>query len=159
MPTIKERLENKPSKAVRAMVEGLRDIKTRDDFEIDMSSYGDSDEEGTICFGCAATVTLMRVTGVTFTPDTIGQDRVDRMIAMGMDPTDTFSYYELQAFEMAINNLRLGNVYVFLRGFLDSNTSRSLAEDITVPRLGDNYTIDQLANYEILANWLEARGF
>ena len=75
MSTIAELLQHKSSRAIRAMVEGLRTASQRNDFAIDMTTFGyvggsyfdnlplrpeqlSRAKECELCFGCAATCTI-----------------------------------------------------------------------------------------------------
>ena len=65
----------KLSKVVHAMCDGLLVAADRDDFYVDMNTFGDTADFGApnneCCYGCAATCTLMRLTGVQLTTRTI----------------------------------------------------------------------------------------
>lgn len=75
MTKIADLLEHKPSRAIRAMIEGLRTASQRDDFAVDMTTFGyvgrsylsdealrpaqrELAEEHRLCFGCAATCAI-----------------------------------------------------------------------------------------------------
>lgn len=98
MKTIKETLKV-PSAALQAMVDGLRKQSQRDDFEIDMSSFGHA--KGNICFGCAATCTLQEVSGIDLTPDAVHfyGDRADKI---------GFDRLEVAQFEDVMDSARQG---------------------------------------------------
>lgn len=92
-----------PSEALRAMVDGLTEQSKRPDFEIDMGSFGEwSDLDGKpVCFGCAATCTIQKITGHNFGLDEIG-DREDRAKALKDSEED------LHDFEHAMDSARNG---------------------------------------------------
>jgi hypothetical protein len=97
--TFKELTQNKPSLAVKAMIEGLRKAKNRSDFKIDMSTFGAS-EDG-ICFGCAATCAVAQLTGKNLPPKII-DETLDAAKWLGVELED------MESFEAAIDGLRRG---------------------------------------------------
>lgn len=60
MKTFAELCDHKPSVALRAMVTGLINYDQKEGFRVDMTTYGDA-RRG-VCFGCAATCTIMELT-------------------------------------------------------------------------------------------------
>lgn len=99
---IKEILD-KPSKAVRAMIEGLKKQSQREDFEVDMHHFGGSESFNSIlCFGCAATCAAQEAFKKNLSADEISE-RKSRAIAYGVD------IKSLADFEMAIDDFRAGN--------------------------------------------------
>ena len=105
MKSIKELIENKPSKAVQAMLDGLLEQSKRSDFEIHMSSFGIADNK--ICYGCAATCTVQKLAKKNLTIKNIDttESRAAKL---------KFDFYELHEFELAIDDLREGDpTYLF----------------------------------------------
>jgi hypothetical protein len=90
----------KASDVLDAMIQGLKNHPKN--FEVDMDVYGEFSNE--ICFGCAATCTVMQISGVTFTPYDIG-DRADRAKVIKISEKD------LDAFEWAIDSVRRGYMW------------------------------------------------
>lgn len=98
---IKEILD-KPSKAVRAMIEGLKKQSQREDFEVDMHHFGGSESfNSRLCFGCAATCATQEAFKKNLSADEISE-RKSRAIAYGVD------IKSLEDFEMAIDDFRSG---------------------------------------------------
>ena len=94
MKTILETIRQKPSSAIRAMIDGLKKQSQREGFEVCMGTYGEY--RTGICFACAATCALQELAGVDFTDDmisTVGS----RAAVTGFDPV------ELRKFELAMN--------------------------------------------------------
>lgn len=95
-----ERLNLKsPADAIGAMIRGLEKAAAREDFHVVMSSFGNTD--GQVCYGCAATCTLMEAAQVEFTPETIHER--DKAIGEGVD------WYALRRFENCIDDFRAGD--------------------------------------------------
>ena len=96
----------KLSKVVHAMCDGLLEAADRDDFRVDMNTYGDTDNfdapEFETCYGCAATCALMKVTGVRLTSQTI-TGHSNHAAAVGLPATDVAD------FERAVDAFRNGD--------------------------------------------------
>lgn len=98
MKTPKELLP-KPSDAIQAMVDGLREVSKRNDFIVNMETFGTIIDN--VCHGCAATSVVLKCF-----PDA---------------PVSTSKryneYYEIDGwakFESVINELRIGDIdYLF----------------------------------------------
>ena len=90
---------SKPSEALQAMVDGLKAQSEREDFVIDMDSYGTHDYK--ICYGCAATCTIQQLTGKKLTSKNIDETS-DRAKFLKLDE------YDLDDFEFIMNNVRSG---------------------------------------------------
>ena len=86
--------------AIKAMLLGLRKTETRDDFILDLNTFGENNEEG-ICVGCAATVAIQELNSRLFKPNEIS-NTVRRAKACKQKP------YIFNAFESAIDDFRLG---------------------------------------------------
>lgn len=93
-----------PSEAVQLMIDGLREQSKRPDFKIKMNTYGCFN--GDICFGCAATCALQKMTGINFTWDNI-------LTTPARSEAVSIPQIEVNDFEVAIDWLRLGQVYYF----------------------------------------------
>ncbi len=123
--TCRDLCEGKMYKALEAMLAGLEAAEQRDDFVIDMWSYGhvanekrdwdepydDAAHDGK-CHGCAATCALMQLTGKQFGADELpgysGGARASwgrQAELCGLDQED------LEQFEMAIDQVRVGKLW------------------------------------------------
>ena len=102
MESIKQLIQNKPSIALQAMVDGLKEQSKRKDFKIRMTTFGESNNK--FCYGCAATCTLQKIAGKDLTADNIGLTN-DRATFLKFDPI------ELKSFELAIDEAREGCLY------------------------------------------------
>lgn len=109
MTSIKEILKV-PSAALQAMVDGLRKQSQRQDFKVDMSTFGYYDFETETCFGCAATCAVQEAFGVTFDKESI-DFLVYRAEAVKCDARD------LDKFESAIDCARQGDLRYLFRFF------------------------------------------
>jgi hypothetical protein len=157
-------LDGKASAGVRAMIEGLREARSMEGFELNMATFGSFKVNGGICVGCAATTTVMKVANLKFRPHEIGTS------ASRADAVET-SIHDLGRFEASIDALRQGELRRFLTYFLDLQSSEGtdtawnlkdaweLERPALLPELYEDFTEAHLASYEILASWLEARGF
>ena len=96
----------KLSKVVHAMCDGLLVAADRDDFYVDMNTFGDTADFGApnneCCYGCAATCTLMRLTGVQLTTRTI-TGHSNHATAVGLPVKD------VSEFERAVDAFRCGD--------------------------------------------------
>lgn len=121
--TFRELCDGKVSVALRAMCNGLVRHSRRKDFRIDMSSYGQRQaaESSSVCFGCAATCTVMEVTGYSFTNGDLpyGGEKTNTQVwnksfrqqAALVDATTR----DLRTFEEAINMARQGMLSALVR--------------------------------------------
>lgn len=125
---------------IMAMVNGLRDPKTR----IDMSTFG-SIREG-ICYGCVAANAVLHI-----------MDANKEEVKSHVHYRQKYEKYDnspLRAFEYAINDLRCG-----LLGSYNASATRLGLARITpmpgqkLPKLRDDYTEEQLQQYEKLAKY------
>lgn len=130
MPTIAALLEHKPSRAIRAMIEGLRTASYRDDFAVDMDTYGyvsggawpydyasmspvqlTAAEEGNLCFGCAATCAVFALSGELHNSDfpavVLGEPDDRASLLSDRFHTDVRET-DLHEFENALDNFRRG---------------------------------------------------
>jgi hypothetical protein len=56
----------KPSDALQAMIDGLREQSTRQNFRVDMHTFGEYSKNLGICYGCAATCAVQKLAGKNF---------------------------------------------------------------------------------------------
>jgi hypothetical protein len=100
--TFAEYFDHKPSAALQAMVDGLRSSEKQDDFEVNMETFGDASDS--LCFGCAATVTVLESVGWKDMPDVVEEcgDAVTAANELG----------DLGRFEAAVDEARKGRPYV-----------------------------------------------
>jgi hypothetical protein len=149
-PTFEEKVKSmSASDIIMAMVESLTHPPI---INIDMSSFGRVATKTTkylfgliklhkrVCYGCAATNTICRISGITFTPNTISKR------ARTINSDERF----LDIFESAINALRKGdisgyNYYAEIGKFAKIDTFTGL------PYLGNVYTNQHLESYKKLA--------
>jgi hypothetical protein len=85
---------------ILTMIDALENPVVR----IDMNSFGY--EYNGICFGCAATNTVCKISGVTFTPDDIN-------LYDGQWKVVNTDHSFLQGFEHAIDSLRQGDIQFY----------------------------------------------
>jgi len=100
-------LAPKPSDAVQAMIDGLRNQYKRLDFKIVMAAFaGNSDN---VCYGCAATCALQEISNKDLVSGDINlHHRQVRAKKYNLD------VHEVESFEMAIDLLRTGEPYYLL---------------------------------------------
>lgn len=147
MRTYKDIL-GKPSAAVRAMIEGLKDYGNRKDFVVDMKSYGGS-IDGT-CFGCAATCACQKASGVDYNSKNINSEW-DRSLVSDVSMADQY------CFEACIDELRCGCPQG-LMVYFNLPYCRDHGDIIAGCRMDSENWRDMLPNYEQLADALEADG-
>ena len=95
--TFKEKVLSMTAKEIiMSMVEGLQNPV----ITINMDTYGEAIEG--VCFGCAATNAVCKISGKVFTEDNIDEDLRSNFLK-----TDRLF---LSEFEMAIDNLRAGGI-------------------------------------------------
>jgi hypothetical protein len=147
---IKDILNNKPSAAIRAMIDGLKEQSLRDNFVIDMSTFGGlSTRDYSLCVGCAATCAAQKIAKKNLTVQTISdvELRADAL---------SFSCYDMAKFEKAVDRLRHGAVlplftYFNLSGYV-------VIPPIRLPFLTTDDWQENLFPYEAYAEQLEALG-
>lgn len=110
----------KPSEALQAMVDGLKEQDEREDFEIDMDVWGMVRNK--MCFGCAATCAIQKIAGKNLNHD-IPKEYMDKSTGeiravhlheeiLGLETTQ-----EATDFECAINNARKGKLPLLFKFF------------------------------------------
>lgn len=97
--------------ALEAMCNGLEYQDSREDFTIDMCTYGDALYPQ--CLGCAATCALQDIAGIDFTTTTISLTRTRQEAGRFTD------WEDVSEFECAINMARHGRLNA-LYGFCGS---------------------------------------
>jgi len=125
---------------IMSMVEGLKETSVI----LDMGTFGTSDENG-FCYGCAATNTICKISGITFTPDNI-----DRVITRARVINSKCMF--LDFFERAINSLRLADLTSY-NYFANKGGFANIAKNTSpLYPLRNDYTQRELASYITLAN-------
>lgn len=154
MTTFKELCQGKMWRAVDAMLSGLKEFDQSDRFKVKMETYGCTDGAG-MCFGCAATCAIQKITGVVFTPASILGTR------QRATQTDVLES-DLDYFENAIDNLRHGFIeYLvgyFSKGdelFATGKFETLQAIENNLPLLLDSDWRHNLAPYEKLLTFLK----
>jgi hypothetical protein len=94
----------KPSDAIQAMIDGLLEQSERNDFKIDMGSFGGF-KKG-VCCGCAAVCCVQKLAGVDF------KDEYSITLA-GQSELSGFDSSDLDDFENAVDFLRMGYLLPF----------------------------------------------
>lgn len=106
------KLAPRPSDAVQAMIDGLKEQATREDFAVDMGTFAGRNPEQ--CFGCAATCFLQKVSGINITVENAGvncnmaNSFTKRAAIYGFDED------EVHRFELVLDRLRSGEPYSLL---------------------------------------------
>ena len=142
MKNLKEEvLKMSAKEIILTMVESLR----HPSIKIDMDSFGQYNNEG-VCFGCASTNFICKVTEYTFT-----ESDITGTLARSAAINEDLNF--LGSFEIAIDNLRSGHV----EDYNHFATKIGIAEikeveDIILPDLNDDYTEEELLVYVELAN-------
>ena len=125
---------------IMTMVEGLRQPRTK----IDMNTFGLI--KGGICYGCAATNAILHIMNAN------EEEVKDHVLECEERISSTSSF--LDRFEMGIDRLR--------RGWVDEYNRQAMYFDfaqitpmpgLDLLRLGNNYTEEQLQQYEKLAKY------
>lgn len=94
---------SKPSEALQAMVDGLLEQDKRPDFEVNMSTFGDHNEDERMCYGCAAACAIQKLAGKNLDAESIF-DLYARAGGLGI------STKSLDVFETAIDIARQGGL-------------------------------------------------
>lgn len=116
---LRKAVYKKPSLVVRAAAHGLQTHRDRDDFVINMGTFGRVTWQDVvyrpvpdgICMGCLATCAMQSISNVEFTPDNI-RCTPSRAAAAGFSQVDT------RDFELAVDALRDNSprqLYAFCR--------------------------------------------
>ena len=119
MKTFRELIDRKPSNALQAMINGLRETEARPDFVVSMGTFG-TEREG-LCFGCAATCAIQKISGHNFAPNEIfGSQRKARALNMLEE--------DVSRFEEAMNEARMGDLSP-LFAYCDVSPNRRIVSD------------------------------
>lgn len=135
MKTFRELCDNKPSRALQAMLDGLEAMENRSDFVIRMSTFGYALLN--VCYGCAATCAVQQLAGYVFTPDDYKRDGDTTYMQSQSIKADTL---DLERFEFAINDFRLGSPNRLLNYFevpLIAEVKTLMGDDFAMS--SDNY--------------------
>lgn len=151
--TIREKCNNKPSVAIKAMIEGLETIPNGK-FKIDMSVFGGSSNQYNYCYGCAATCTIQQLFAVRFnSTQDIGRPWQRAEIL-------SIHYLDLESFEHAIDKLRRINTIPLLQYFNSRNWfAQLLCWTVKLQELRDDNYKQRLAGYKKLAARLAFFGY
>ena len=145
--TMRAILGGKPSRAIRAMCDGLQAQAKRPDFRILMDTFG-SHIRG-VCYGCAATCAVQEAAGIQFGPENI-TGNLRRSSAIGCDRHD------LAEFEAVVERLRNGNL-ISLGDYFGADLSRWNL-DSRMALLGTNNWRDRIDGYYDVAEEMEREG-
>jgi hypothetical protein len=146
MKTFEEKVRSMTSSdIIMAMVESLVPPPL---IKIDMETFGGVFKEGNkkVCFGCAATNTICKIAKKKFNTRNI-TERETRASYIKSDRN--FLY----CFEWAIDGLRKGNIRVYNNLARAGNFEliKNIAFENNLPRLHNNYTVEDLQPYIKLA--------
>lgn len=151
--TMRELCNGKMWVAVEAMITGLQTIPG-EKFYVNMNTYGEpSIRNPGVCFGCAATCAVQKLTGVMFAPNIIESATKRR---------DTLGARDLLQFESAINALRTGHVDSLVEFFdaWDNITDKGLGTELGeielyLPVLDNSSWRERLDEYKPLLDFLK----
>lgn len=141
------KLAPKPSDAVMAMILGLEEQSKREDFVIDMESFGmrrKLEGRGIVCLGCAATCALQKMTGINLTEDVICGNAT-RAEALKMQAL------EMEVIEIMFDRLRQGDSYLL---FTTYGVNPSIVPPFNLPCLYSHNWRDGLPEFKAFYNFL-----
>lgn len=101
MISILDKINHKPSVAIKFALDGIKTQTQRPDFRLNMGTFGDYAPITKTCYGCAATCAIQEIAGKNLDQNTIF-NLGKRSDALGFD------YKELEGFEGAIDCARNG---------------------------------------------------
>lgn len=132
--SLRKQIDRKPSVVVRAAIHGLQTNKDRNDFRLDMGTYGGVGYRGekVVCIGCMATVAMQSISNVVFTSSTI-HNHHQHANACGSSAID------VAIFEIAVNDLRL-NTTTELYRICNLDTHEQATLPTTVPAIDPSET-------------------
>lgn len=151
MTTFEEKVRSMTAKEIiMAMVDSLTPPSL---IKIEMNSFGYyrswrgifSFLKKPVCYGCAATNTICKISGVTFTHENI-TDRLSRALAV----KSTSDFIEL--FEEAIDDLRKGDIREYNNRARKGRFATINDSGRYLPHLNSDYSESQLESYAQLAN-------
>lgn len=114
---------DRPSKALRAMIAGLLAAKDMPTFQINMMTFGTYEKKDGMYYGCAATCTLMQLTGkerlvkeayLESKENNINYTKTASFISKNNNSNES----QIWDFENAIDSLRSGDAEYILKFFL-----------------------------------------
>lgn len=140
MRTMYELCDGKVWRAVESMIDGLIVQDQRQDFKIDMNTFGFFHDE--ICFGCAATCSIQHLAGINLTINNIREKH----------NTLSIDRYDMLEFEHAINALRKGALGLLFDYFMKD---RSLVGFRNLPVLYTGTWKKYISEYRILLTALK----
>lgn len=162
---IKDLIQYKPSKAIRAMVDGLLMPDEERGFKINMSTFGARTSSGfptrETCFGCAATCALAKLSGARLGHAMQRGDFLEHLAARWVvgenSPLAGFHPIDIEIFERAMDNARkceLESLFLYC-DVLDA-VKPSYTDGLMV--LTDSSWKERLPAFVRLAERLEADG-
>ena len=115
--------------AIQSLITGLdRAIAKQGDyknFKLDMNSFGDTD--GSICYGCAATVALQELVGYIFPPETYSNKYFDtecdrythshQRAILNHELSESYDSKDIGKFEAVVDYFRSGDIDPFYKYF------------------------------------------
>ena len=123
---------------IMAMVEGLKNPVIK----VKMDTFGESTKG--VCFGCAATNAVCKISGKVFTKENIDEDFRNQFLK-----TDG---QFLNIFELGIDNLRAGSIRYYNSYAKEIGMAQIKCNGKKLPKLGNDYTPTDLQAYINLAN-------
>jgi len=123
--TFRELCKDKVSTALQAMIDGLEFQSQREDFRVDMATFGAftyfENKVDPICFGCAATCTVQQLSRVNFTDSQINS--LEERSCLTIRNSD-----DLDRFEYAIDCARMGNL-ISIFDYMGDRDSHEFSDD------------------------------
>lgn len=143
----------KPSDALQAMVDGLKNHSKREGFSVSMSTFGSA--VGSICVGCAATCAIQQATGINLTSKSIEDVQArSRRLRVGKE--------DLYRFEGVIDSVRLGDLQelfdYYCMGEIYSTRILKWKTVQGLPQLYTDFWEEDLPTYEKLIKKLKKIG-
>ena len=113
--------------AIQALITGVEKAldgttKEYENFQLDLGTYGCTDESSSICYGCAATVTLQELTDHVFTSETYDNESYHvypedgkhilnlHALSLNEDSADNYRFDDIARFEKAVDDFRYGSI-------------------------------------------------
>lgn len=138
--TFEQKVKSMSAKEIiMSMVEGLQNPVVR----VDIDTFGEVIDN--VCYGCAATNAICKISGKTFNIENIGY-RDGRAEFINSDP------YFLMEFEVAIDFLRSGYILIYNKKAQEACFAQIEDPKFELPKLTNNYTPKDLQQYINLAN-------
>ena len=159
--TFAEYFDHKPSKALRAMVAGLRMTDEERGFKINMNTFGEVNDG--VCFGCAASSTIRTCLSgpVAFSPLCYDRyhayGRYDDYGRYGDYGLDEKNYRDIAVFETAMDCARRGAMLA-LFNYMDKSPKEYNFQHARF-RLESDFIEADLEGVEAFATYLEGYGY